>query len=140
MSTRELRMEPWSSTAAARDLPLAEELSTLLYDTGKGVDHDAVLEYVDWESELAEISRVEEGRLWLRSELGEIGPVIVAERASEIAKLGWQISAPGFGRTNAGWHILEWATSIRTGDGGRRDPRLDRNRTSLIPWVSCATR
>lgn len=95
------------TTAAARDLPLAEELSTLLYDTGKGVDHDAVLEYVDWESELAEISRVEEGRLWLRSELGEIGPVIVAERASEIAKLGWQISAPGFGRTNAGWHILE---------------------------------
>jgi hypothetical protein len=92
---------------AAADLPAAEELGTLLYDAGTDVDHDAVLEYVDWESELAEISRVEPGKLWFRSELGEIGPVIVPPRASEIARLGWGLSAPGFGRTEAGWHVLE---------------------------------
>jgi hypothetical protein len=95
------------TTAAARDLPLAEELSTLLYDTGRDVDHDAVLEYVDWESELAEISRVERGRLWFRCELGEIGPVIVPQRATEIARLGWGVSALAVGRTEAGWRILE---------------------------------
>lgn len=95
------------TTTAARDLPAAEELSALLYDSGKDVDHDAVLEYVDWESELAEISRIEPGRLWFRSELGEIGPVIVPKRATELAWLGWGVSAPGFGRTEAGWHILE---------------------------------
>ena len=91
------------ATAAAYDLPAAEELSTLLYDSGRDVDHDAVLEYLDWETELAEISRIEPGRLWFRSELGEIGPVIVPERATEVARLGWGVSAPGFGRTEAGW-------------------------------------
>lgn len=94
-------------TAAARDLPAAEELSALLYDSGRDVADADVLEYVDWETELAEISRVEPGKLWFRSELGEIGPVIVPERASELSRLGWGVSAPGFGRTQAGWHILE---------------------------------
>ena len=37
------------TTAATRDLPAAEELSSLLYDSRKDVDNDAVLEYVDWE-------------------------------------------------------------------------------------------
>lgn len=83
------------ATAAGHDLPAAEELSTLLYHSGKGVEDAAVLEYVDWEDELAEISRIEPGRLWFRSELGEIGPVLVPERATEIARLGWGVSAPG---------------------------------------------
>lgn len=95
------------ASAAARDLPAAEELSGLLYDSREPVGDEGVLEYVDWESELAEISRIEPGRLWFRSELGEIGPVIVPERATEIARLGWGVSAPGFGRTEAGWRILE---------------------------------
>lgn len=94
-------------TTAARDLPAAEELSGLLYDSGRDVNHDAVLEYVDWESKLGEISRIEPGRLWFRGELGEIGPVIVPERASELARIGWGVSAPSFGRTTDGWHILE---------------------------------
>ncbi len=92
---------------AAADLPAAEELGTLLYGSGTDVDHDAVLEYVDWESELAEISRIEPGKLWFRSELGEIGPVIVPKRATEIARLGWGLSAASFGRTEAGWYVLE---------------------------------
>lgn len=95
------------AAAAALDLPAAEELSTLLYHSGKDVDDTAVLEYVDWESELAEISHIEPGRLWFRSELGEIGPVIVPDQASRIARLGWGVSALGLGRTEDGWHILE---------------------------------
>ncbi len=95
------------AAAAARDLPIAEELSTLLYDSRDDVDEDGVIEYVDWESELAEISRIEPGSLWFRSELGEIGPVIVPERATDIARLGWAVSAPGFGRTESGWRLLE---------------------------------
>lgn len=92
---------------AAADLPAAEELGTLLYGSGTDIDHDAALEYVDWESELAEISRIEPGKLWFRSELGEIGPVIVPERAAEVARLGWGVSALGFARTDAGWHVVE---------------------------------
>lgn len=95
------------AAAATRDLPAAEELSELLYRSGQEVDHDAVSEYVDWETELAEISRIEGCKLWFRSELGEIGPVIVPERATHIARVGWGVSAPGFGRTQAGWVILE---------------------------------
>jgi len=95
------------ATAAADHLPAAEELSSLLYDSGEEVDDEAVLEYVDWETELAEVSRIEPGRLWFRSELGEIGPVIVPERATKIARIGWGVSAPGFGRTEAGWYLLE---------------------------------
>ena len=70
-------------------------------------NQDALLEFADWENELAEIERIEPGRLWFRSELGEIGPVLVPERAAEVAKLGWAISALSFGRTDAGWHILD---------------------------------
>jgi hypothetical protein len=95
------------TSAAARDLPLTEELSSQLHEAGKGVDHDAVLEYVDWETEVAEIVRIEQGRLWFRSELGEIGPVLVPHQAAEIARLGWGVSALAFGRTEAGWYILE---------------------------------
>lgn len=95
------------TTAAAQDLPAAEELSALLYESGRDVVREAVLEYVDWETELAEISRVEPGRLWFRTELGTIGPVLVPDRASELARLGWGVSALGFGRTQVGWHILE---------------------------------
>lgn len=93
--------------AAAHDLPLAEELSSLLYGSGDDVAVDAVLEVMDWENELAEIARIEPGRLWFRSELGEVGPVIVPERATDHARLGWAVSALSFGRTEAGWHILE---------------------------------
>lgn len=95
------------ATAATGNLPAADELSTLLYNSREELDEEAVLEYVDWEAEMAEISRIEPGRLWFRSELGEIGPVIVPERATEIARLGWGVSAPGFGRTEAGWSLLE---------------------------------
>jgi hypothetical protein len=94
-------------TAAARDLPLAEELSGLLYESGRGLDHDALNEVVDWEDEIAEIWRIEQGRLWFRSPLGEVGPVLVPPRASEIAGLGWGVSALAFGRSEDGWHILE---------------------------------
>ena len=95
------------TTAATRDLPAAEELSSLLYDSRKDVDNDAVLEYVDWETELAEISRIEPGKLWFKSELGEVGPVVVPKRATQIARPGWGVTALGFARTSDGWRVVE---------------------------------
>lgn len=95
------------ATTATRDLPLAEELSPLLYQSGEGIDQETVLEFVDWETELAEVARIEPGRLWFRSELGEVGPVVVPPRATEIVGPGWSFSALSFGRTEEGWYILE---------------------------------
>lgn len=31
----------------------------------------------------------------------------VPERAAEIARIGWALSAASFGRTAEGWHVLE---------------------------------
>jgi hypothetical protein len=95
------------AAAATRDLPAAEELSELLFPSGKEVDPDDVLEYADWVDEAAQVSRVESGCLWFRSEMGALGPVLVPQRASEIARVGWEVSALGLGRTEEGWHILE---------------------------------
>jgi hypothetical protein len=94
------------AAAAERDLPLAEELAGLLWEATEEETGEA-LEYVDWESERAEVFRIERGQLWFRSELGEIGPVLVPERASEIARLGWEVSALACARTSAGWRIAE---------------------------------
>jgi hypothetical protein len=63
------------SAAAVRNLPDADRLGELLYRHGEALAAKDVQEYVDWENELAQISRVEPGELWFRSELGEIGPV-----------------------------------------------------------------
>lgn len=93
--------------SAASDLPAAEQLAELLYFSATDLDHDAVLEYAEWETERSEISRIEPGRLWFRSELGEIGPVIVPPRAAEIARIGWGVTALALGRTEAGWYVLE---------------------------------
>ena len=82
------------ATTAARDLPLAEELSSLLFRSGEGIEHEAVREFVDWESELAEVARIEPGRLWFRSELGELGPVVVPPRATEIVGPGLELQRP----------------------------------------------
>lgn len=95
------------SAAAARNLPAAARLGELLYGLGEALAAEDVREYVDWENEFAQISRVEPGELWFRSELGEIGPVKVPKAATELARVGWQVSALVFGRTKNGWFVTE---------------------------------
>lgn len=95
------------SAAAARDLPDADRLGELLYWPDAALGPGDVEEHVDWENELAQISRVEPGELWFRSELGEIGPVKVPQAATDLARVGWQVSALAFGRTKIGWFVTE---------------------------------
>jgi hypothetical protein len=93
---------------AGEELPLADELGELLYFSGKDLEPDAILETVDWEVEMGAIVRVEPGALWFRSETGEeVGPVRVPERGTDIARIGWKLSAAVFGRAAGGWYVLE---------------------------------
>jgi hypothetical protein len=95
------------SAAAARNLPDADRLGELLYRPGAALGPRDVDAHVDWENEIAQISRVEPGELWFRSEMGEIGPVKVPEAATELARVGWQVSALAFGRIETGWFVTE---------------------------------
>jgi hypothetical protein len=93
---------------AADELPLADELGTLLYASSEAHADDEVTETADWVDQMAVIVRTEPGALWFRSETGrELGPVRVPERAAEIARVGWQVSAASFGRLDDGWCMLE---------------------------------
>ena len=92
---------------AARDLPRAEELATLLWRASETPSTGSVLE--EWEGDFATISRAERGKIWFRDFGGsdDIGPVIVPPRASDLAQPGWSVSALLLGRTRRGWRILE---------------------------------
>jgi hypothetical protein len=93
---------------ATEELPLAGELGELLYLSSETFEDEGVEATIDWIDEMATITRVEPGALWLRGESGEeVGPVRVPERAAEIARLGWQVSAASFGQAPDGWHLLE---------------------------------
>lgn len=92
---------------AGRDLPRAEELAEILWETSERQPPEAILE--EWEDDLATIGRVERGSIWFRDFRSgeEVGPVEVPVRASELARAGWTISALLLGRTRRGWRILE---------------------------------
>lgn len=93
---------------ASEELPLADELGELLYQSGTHLEPDAILETRDWEVERGAIVRIEPGAVWFRSETGEeVGPVRVPERGTEIARIGWELSAAVFGRAPDGWYVLE---------------------------------
>ncbi len=93
---------------AARDLPRAEELSEVLSLASDEPSPGPILE--EWEDDYATISRVEPGRIWFRGfdDEREVGPVAVPPRASELARVGWAVSALLLGRTRRGWRILEF--------------------------------
>ena len=92
--------------SAARDLPRAEALSRIQYELGEGPAEGRLVE--EFEDDYAEIARVEPGRLWFHGTGGEpIGPVAVPRRASDLARVGWSVSALVLGRTRRGWRILE---------------------------------
>ena len=75
---------------AARDLPAAEKLSTLLYDltAGRLEPRDS-----DVEGQFS-ITKVEPGRIWLQDEDdGEYyGPILLTEKVTKLCRVGWIIS------------------------------------------------
>ena len=75
---------------AARDLPAAKKLSTLLYDltAGRLEPRDS-----DIEGRFS-ITKVEPGRIWLQDEDGgeNYGPILLTEKVTKFCHVGWIIS------------------------------------------------
>ena len=93
---------------ASRDLPGADRLGSILYDETEKEPSGRILEDKDLDDELITITRVEPETIWFETEEGEaIGPVRVPAEASDLAQVGWGISATHFVRTAAGWHLAE---------------------------------
>jgi hypothetical protein len=88
-----------------RDLPAAEELATVLYEAAEA-DESEPSEIVDWEDEVAVSRAWNTTRLWF-SKRGRHDRSRPRPRTSELAKVGWQVSGPPFGRTGEGWMFVE---------------------------------
>lgn len=90
---------------AARDLPKAEELASLLRafaeDQERGDEDDEVEDHFT-------ITRVERGKIWLEPllEQGTRGPIHVPEDISRRCKAGWSISGV-VGRVRRQWRLVE---------------------------------
>jgi hypothetical protein len=90
---------------AARDLPRAERLATLLYEQSRATPHfdpDALGERDPVEDYL-EITRVEPGALYFA---GGIGPLTVSEQAATLAEIGWGINIT-LARLAGTWQVVE---------------------------------
>lgn len=90
---------------AARDLPRAERLASLLYAlarTAPDVDPGTVAD-VDWVDDQVCIERVEPGALWFS---GGIGPLKVPRATSDLAQPGWMVSIV-MARIRNRWHLLQ---------------------------------
>ena len=90
VSTDDAAFAVEQGTDAARDLPAAEKLSTLLYDltAGRHEPRDS-----DIEGRFS-ITKIEPGRIWLQDEDdGEnYGPILLSEKATKLCRVGWTIS------------------------------------------------
>ena len=72
------------------DLPNAERLASLLYGLAEGSTLDAhSLGDDDYIEDYLTISSVDPGVLWFE---GGIGPLVVGEAASRLAKPGWSVN------------------------------------------------
>ncbi|MHB8512465.1 MAG: hypothetical protein ACYDCC_09810 [Actinomycetota bacterium] len=89
---------------AARDLPRADELGSIFRRLIDESPPERVIE--EWEETYPTISRIEPGKIWF-ADGQEVGPVAVPRRASDLAQVGWSVSALLLGRTRTGWRILE---------------------------------
>lgn len=90
------------------ELPKAEKLSMILGQLCLEPPQGRLLE--EWEGGYAVIEKIEPGRLWFRDDFGGdevVGPVIVSKGATEVAKVGWSISALYLVRTSRGWRMAE---------------------------------
>lgn len=93
---------------AARDLPRAQKLSSLLYDVTRKRAPRPWVEELDLDADPVTISKIEPGRLWFTTFAGEeVGPLTVPAKASELAVIGWEVSATHFVRSAKGWHLIE---------------------------------
>lgn len=90
----------------ASSLARAEEFSSRLYDLMEAGPIGSLIE--DWENEMAVITRVDPGTIWLKNEeTGYEVPLGVPDDVAGLAAPGWRISALNLGRTAKGWVLLE---------------------------------
>ena len=105
VEAREAEDAKEQGATAARDLPKAEELASLLRDVAEGQeggDEDGEIE------DHFTITRVEGGKIWLEPLLegAELGPINVPEDISRRCKVGWSISGV-VGRVGRQWRLAE---------------------------------
>ena len=91
-------------TDAARDLPMAEKLTALLYEltSNKYIPDDTDIE------DRFEIERVESGKIWLKGfDDGRLlGPISLPSRATKLCRVGWTISG-AVRETGKKWVLVE---------------------------------
>jgi hypothetical protein len=90
---------------AARDLPSADRLGSLLHDEMEKTprfDVDDIPEE-HWIEDFLAIERVEPGKLWFE---GGIGPVAVSKEASDLAQVGWGVNVV-LAQWRGRWYIVE---------------------------------
>jgi hypothetical protein len=91
-------------TDAARDLPMAEKLTALLYEltSNKYIPDDTDIE------DRFEIQRVEPGRIWLKGfDDGRLlGPISLPSRATKLCRIGYTISG-AVRETGKKWVLVE---------------------------------
>jgi hypothetical protein len=91
-------------TEAARDLPKAEKLSSLLFEQSRrtNLDLDAI-DDDDYVEDNLMIEKVEPGALWFE---GGIGPLKVSKAASALAQPGWSVNVV-LARVRKTWQLVE---------------------------------
>ncbi len=91
--------------AAARNLPQAEKLASLLYrfaeQQPRGPEGNEIEDHF-------EITRIEPGKIWLEPTLesGRPRPIVVSEAISRLCKVGWSVSGV-IGRVRGQWRLVE---------------------------------
>lgn len=94
---------------AGNELPRAEKLTSMLFDLTKKRVVGRIIEDRDIDYEAVTISKVEPGVFWFTDPDGEeIGPLPVPPAASELAQVGWEVSATHFVQTAKAWHLIEF--------------------------------
>jgi hypothetical protein len=89
---------------AARELPQADELATLLFEFTDAQELGEAEERIQDRFTLA---RVEPGKVWLVGMLDgrSVGPIALPEDITRRCKIGWAISGVA-GRVNGRWHLI----------------------------------
>jgi hypothetical protein len=91
-------------TSAARNLPKADQLASLLHDFAEsqyeGDERTGILDHFT-------VTRVERGKVWLEGTDGrEFGPIAVPQEISSRCNVGWMISGMLAGRGRK-WRLVE---------------------------------
>ena len=90
---------------AARDLPKAEELASLLREFAEDQERGGVVDEVE---DHFTVTRVEPGKLWIEGSMNrrELGPIKVPEEISRRCTVGWTVSGL-VGRFGNTWRLVE---------------------------------